>query len=91
MAAEEGAAPEAVVALRAELGLCKSERDALREELKDLKVREQLLLTRVAELEAKYEVRAPARVLPLRNGPVLVSSPVCPTLVPKPSQLAHRS
>jgi hypothetical protein len=57
--AEEGVAPEVVVALRAELGLCKSERGALQEELRSMKVKEQLLLTRVAELEAKYEVCFP--------------------------------
>jgi hypothetical protein len=54
---EEGTAPEVVVALRAELGQCVLEREGLREEVQELKVREQLLLTRVAELEAKYEVR----------------------------------
>jgi hypothetical protein len=56
--AEEGAAPDVVAALRAELALVSKERDGLREELRGAKVKEQLLLTRVAELEAKYEPNA---------------------------------
>ena len=62
-AVEEGTAPDAVVALRAELALATKEQDALKEELRRMKVKEQLLLTRVAELEAKYEpnaVRSPS-------------------------------
>ena len=60
MAAEEGQAPEVVVALRAELALALSERQALEDELREMKVKEQLLLTRVAELEQKWVLSAQA-------------------------------
>jgi hypothetical protein len=60
-AAEEGS-PEAAAALRAELGRVGAERDSLASQLKEARVKEQLLLNRVLELQAKYEpnvVRSP--------------------------------
>ena len=56
MSAEEGTPPDTAEALRGELA-------AANAQLKQMKIKEQLLLTRVAELEAKYEpnaVRSPA-------------------------------
>ena len=53
--AEEAEAPEPQAALRAERDALRAERDLLQQRLRDAHVKEQLLLTRVAELEAKYE------------------------------------
>ena len=50
--AEEADAPGG---LRAERDALRAERDLLQQRLRDAHVKEQLLLTRVAELEAKYE------------------------------------
>ena len=52
---EEADAPEPEAALRAERDALRAERDLLQQRLRDAHVKEQLLLTRVAELEAKYE------------------------------------
>ena len=61
-AAEEGT-PETTSALRTELERVRAERDDLKTQLKAAKIKEQLLLNRVEELQTKYEkdaVRSPS-------------------------------